>query len=492
MKIKELFKDIKIMFSAGDDEDVEVSGIASDSRKVEQGVLFAAVRGPDLDGHHYIDDALKKNAAAILLEDRAYLPKGPSAVPYILVKDSKRALGIISDAFFGHPYQHIRCIGITGTNGKTTVSYLVRNVLASAGMRCGLIGTIGYSINGENTPCANTTPGVIELHGIFKKMVDGSDRYVALEVSSHALDQERVEGMIFRAAIFTNLTQDHLDYHKTMEEYFLAKQKLFKEYADQETALIINGDDIFGRRLIDSLKGRMLTYGLSPEADVHIKSYSLSREGSCAILKIPSGELEIKTSLVGKHNLYNILAAVAFGVSEGIEPAKIKKGIESVAGVPGRLERIDSKKGFSVFVDYAHTDDALKNVLESLRSILHNGRIITVFGCGGDRDRAKRPKMGKVASVLSDFCWITSDNPRSEDPQAVIRQIVSGIDQKNFEIEVDRFRAIQKALQTAKTGDFVLVAGKGHETYQIIGDHVLPFDDKAAVLKVIGEVDKNV
>ncbi len=469
-----------------------VKGITSDSREVKEGVLFVAVRGPLQDGHRYIKAAVQKNAAAVVLQDRAFLPETKTSIPYILVKDSKTALSKIADAFFEYPYQHIHCVGITGTNGKTTVSYLVRSILNTAGLKCGLIGTIGYRIKESNIQLQNTTPGVIELHRLLKKMIDAGNAYVAMEVSSHALDQDRIKGMVFKAAIFTNLTQDHLDYHKTMEEYFFAKKKLFKEYINKETSFIINGDDFFGKRLLKSLRGEKFSYGFSSEAKVRGVGFELDREGSRLTVKTPRGQLDIATRLVGRHNLYNILAAVAFGISEAIDFMSIKKGIERVSSIPGRLERIDSKKGFSVFVDYAHTDDALKNVLESLRLILHNGRIITVFGCGGDRDKGKRPKMGGVASRLSDYCVITSDNPRSEDPGKIIEQITRGITKKNFEIEEDRFLAIQKALRMAGENDFVLVAGKGHELYQIIKDRVLPFDDRIAVQKIIQEMEKNV
>ena len=485
MKIRQLFKNVETEDIVGRFEGQDIVEVTCDSREVKSGVLFVAVRGSHEDGHRYIDAAVKQNAAAIVLEDRRFLPAHKPSLPYILVKNTKTALVKIADSFFDHPYQRIQSIGITGTNGKTTVSYLIRNMLNTAGIKCGLIGTIGYRIEDENVGLANTTPGVIELHRLVKKMVDAGDQYVVMEVSSHALDQERVSGITFAATIFTNLTQDHLDYHKTMEEYFCAKERLFKEHAGKTTSFIINRDDPFGRRLLDSLKGRRLSYGFSPEADVRADDFKITREGSRMGVSTARGKFDINTSLVGKHNLSNILAACAFGISAKMDFTVIKKGVEGVLSVPGRLERIDSKKGFSVFVDYAHTDDALKNVLESLRLILHNGRLITVFGCGGDRDKGKRPKMGKIASSLSDHCIITSDNPRSEDPRDIIRQIVSGIDKKNFQIEEDRSLAIQKALILAQPHDLILIAGKGHETYQIVKNKVYPFDDKAVVLEMI-------
>ena len=484
MKIKQLMEGVDIVGVFPEFRDVEVRRISCDSRDVTPGTVFVAVRGPMQDGHKYIDDAVKRKASAIILEDRPLKPYVSEGVPFIVVKDSKEALSKIADTFFGHPYQRIKCVGITGTNGKTTVSYLVKSILNAADIKCGLIGTIGYKVGEENIKTNNTTPGVLELHALISNMAQAGDPYVALEVSSHALDQERVKGIIFRSAIFTNLTQDHLDYHKTMEDYFLAKQKLFTECADGNTNFIINKDEAFGQRLLGTLRGRIWQYGFSSDADVCVMRHELSRNGSQAIIKIPQGVINITSALVGRHNLYNIMAAVAFGVSEGLEPASIKKGIEAVYSVPGRLERIDAKKGFSVFVDYAHTDDALKNVLESLRLVLHNGRIITVFGCGGDRDKGKRPKMGRVASAFSDYCFVTSDNPRSEEPEEIIEQIIAGMEKNNFEVVCDRFKAIQKALTMAAEGDFVLVAGKGHETYQTIKDRTFAFDDKSVVLKI--------
>lgn len=492
MNIKELLKGCEVIRAAGVSwEQVKVHGVASDSRDVKEGTLFVATRGSVQDGHRYISDAVTKKAAAIVCEDAAFIPKEAPAIPFILVKDSKEALGQIADIFYGHPYRRIRCVGITGTNGKTTTSYLVKSILDAAGRSCALIGTIGYKITGVNIPSQNTTPGVVELHHLMQEMVDAGNVYVAMEVSSHALDQDRVAGIVFHAAIFTNLTQDHLDYHKDMEEYFRAKQKLFSDGEGGEAHHIINVDDAFGRRIFKDSRGKKLGYGFS-KADVVVVRSTMGKKVSTATIKTPSGSLDITTKLIGKHNLYNILAAVAFGVSEGLSLDVIRQGVEALHFVPGRLERIESLAGFSVFVDYAHTDDALKNVLESLRSILHNGRIITVFGCGGDRDKGKRPKMGRVASVLSDYCVITSDNPRSEDPQTIIEEIISGIIEKNYEVEPDRRKAIRRAVAMAKSGDFVLVAGKGHETYQVVKDKILPFDDKAVVGEVLAEQERHV
>ncbi|MFH0877380.1 MAG: UDP-N-acetylmuramoyl-L-alanyl-D-glutamate--2,6-diaminopimelate ligase [Candidatus Omnitrophota bacterium] len=486
MKLSELLRGLDIVQRSGPEE-VEIRDVASDSRQVQDGGLFVAVAGSQQNGHRYIPDVLKRNAAAIIFQDSSFFPLREPKIAHILVKDSQQALRQVAGGFFGHPYERLRCVGITGTNGKTTVSYLVHSILAAAGLRAGLVGTIGRRTRDEMKPLTNTTPGIVELHRIFKEMADAGNRIVVMEVSSHALDQERVKGIKFSCVIFTNLTQDHLDYHRDMETYFCAKQKLFTDYVESQTALVLNTDDPFGKRLFQSAKRNVLTYGFSGQADVRSERRVLGQDGSSAMIQIPDGAFEVRTQLVGEHNLYNILAAAAFGVSQGLKPEVIKAGIERLKFVPGRLERIESNKDFLVFVDYAHTDDALKNVLESLRRIVHNGRIITVFGCGGDRDQGKRPKMGSVVSALSDYCIVTSDNPRSEDPQVIIAQIKEGISRKNFETEPDRMIAIQKALNMAQKGDVVLIAGKGHETTQVIGKTVLSFDDKAVVQNLLSK-----
>jgi len=492
MNSSQIIKDVPILKTRGFLERLDISDVSDDSRNVRAGVLFVAVKGALQDGHEFIKAAVQKKAALIVLSDEKFLPLIPSQIPALLVKDAKSALIKIADAFFNAPTQHIHCVGVTGTNGKTTVSFLIRDILQAGGFKCGLIGTIGYKVDRLMQPLKNTTPGIVELRRVMKEMIDAQDRYVAMEVSSHALDQDRVAGINFQSAIFTNLTQDHLDYHKTMEAYFLAKQKLFLEHVNKDSSMIINRDDPYGLRLFDSLKGSKLSYGFSDKSDVSVERFELKKEGSRATLKTPEGILEISTKLVGRHNLYNILASVAFGISQGIALNVIAKSIEQTILIPGRLDRVDSAKGFMVFIDYAHTDDALKNVLESLRVLAHNGRIITVFGCGGDRDKGKRPKMGRVASSLSDTCIITSDNPRSEDPQEIIKQIVDGISAANFVIEVDRATAIRKALSMACKDDIVLIAGKGHETVQIVKDKTFSFSDKAIVLGVLGEMEKNV
>lgn len=488
MTLNYLIDRLKARRVLGETLGVFIDDITDDSREVGPGVLFVAVRGSARDGHCYIETALSRKAAAVVLDDTSFIPEAPGPAPIVVVDDARTVLPKIADIFFGSPQGRVRLIGITGTNGKTTVSYLVRSIIRAAGAGCGVIGTIGYQITEENIPFANTTPGTITMHRILKKMADAGLSWVATEVSSHALDQGRVAGLVFSAALFTNLTQDHLDYHKTMEAYFKAKRRLFSDYSDERTAVIINADDSYGQELVRSgPTGKMLTYGFSQSAHVRGVDEKLQRDSSMMTVDTPRGSFDVTTPLVGRHNLANILAAVAFGVSQGFDLSVIKRGAEALTHVPGRLERLDSPRGFSVFVDYAHTDDALKNVLESLRQIPHNGRIIAVFGCGGDRDRGKRPKMGRVVTDLSDYCIITSDNPRSEDPQAIAGDIVTGVVGRNFEIELDRRAAIRRALAMAGSGDFVLVAGKGHENTQILSDRALPFSDKKVVVELMKE-----
>jgi len=478
-----LLKGVDVKAVSGSLSGCDIRDVVSDSRRVERGSLFVAVRGSQEDGHHFVEQAAGKGAAAVVFDQESFFSAGPHQVPLVLVSDSHQALVQIAKNYFGDPCGRLKIAGITGTNGKTTVSYLVKSVLEKAGQPCGLIGTIGYQVRQDNRTLQNTTPGPVELQRIFREMVDAGDTYAAMEVSSHALHQGRVDGIVFCAGIFTNLTQDHLDYHEDLEAYFHAKEKLFTGSLDTDGWSLINADDAYGARLIRDGRGQLLRYGLSGGCDVTAQDYEVTAQGSRITIGCPCGLFEIRTKLIGKHNVYNILAAISLGVSQGISAEHIRRGIEAVAAVPGRLERLESPAGFHVFVDYAHTDDALKNVLESLRAIAHNGRIITVFGCGGDRDRTKRPKMGRVASDLSDYCVVTSDNPRHEDPEVIIRDILKGIAKDNYCVETDRAAAIRKAMGLARPGDLVLVAGKGHETCQVVGDRLIPFDDKEVVRK---------
>ncbi len=461
----------------GSEAGVNVAAITTDSRQVAAGSLFVAVRGTRQDGHRFCADAVRRGAVVLVVEKKGASLPG-RGVTTVRVADTRKALEHLVRLFYEEPQKKISCVGVTGTNGKTTTTYLIHSVLRASGRRCGLLGTTGYDVGAGLVRMNNTTPGLTELYAILHRMVRGRCTHVVLEVSSHALDQERVKGLVFKEALFTNLTRDHLDYHKTMSAYFAAKKRLFEKYVDASSTRIVNIDDAYGARLKKTGRGRLVTYGLSAGADIRGVVKTEGWAGSRLRVTTRRGRMDVFTPLVGRHNVYNVLAAVAAATAEGIPEAAIRRGIEACGTVAGRLERVKNDRGIHVFVDYAHTDDALKNVLESLRRIPHNGNIITVFGCGGDRDRGKRPRMGRVASRLSDYTVVTSDNPRTEDPGSIIRAILKGVVGNRWEVVLDRRQAIGRAFSKARRGDVVLIAGKGHESCQIVGSAVIPFDDR--------------
>ncbi|MFH1398149.1 MAG: UDP-N-acetylmuramoyl-L-alanyl-D-glutamate--2,6-diaminopimelate ligase [Candidatus Omnitrophota bacterium] len=406
--------------------------------------------------------------------------KTSGKILFIKVKDSRKALAKLASEFSGNPSSKIKVIGVTGTNGKTTVTYLIEAMLKEAENCPAVIGTINYRFNARTISSKNTTPGPLELQGMLKKMSDQGCDYAVIEVSSHALDQDRVGGINFSSAIFTNLTQDHLDYHQNMEDYFLSKVKLFNDLSKKSFS-VINVDDRYGRRLKKMLsQKRIVTYAIENKADVYARDIQTDINGTEFTLKGLNHKLNIKTKLIGRHNIYNVLAAAGWAMAQGFGPQVIRRALEKITLVPGRLEKIDFPKGFCVFVDYAHTDDALKNVITTLRQ-LRPKKIIVVFGCGGDRDKTKRPKMARVVSGLADLFLITNDNPRSENPNAIIADIIKGTVKNNYRILPDRREAIKKAISLAKTGDIVLVAGKGHENYQIFKNKTIHFDDREEV-----------
>ncbi|MFH1778519.1 MAG: UDP-N-acetylmuramoyl-L-alanyl-D-glutamate--2,6-diaminopimelate ligase, partial [Candidatus Omnitrophota bacterium] len=378
---------------------------------------------------------------------------------------------------------NIKCIGITGTTGKTTISYLFYIILTTAWHSVGIVGTINYRVGKRIIPATNTTPGPIELHNFMNEMVRNSIDFVAMEVSSHSLDQRRVEGIKYAVGIFTNLTGDHLDYHRTYDEYFDAKAKLF-EGLDDGSYAVINVDDEWGRKLLKRSKGKITTYGIKSDAEFLATCTDLSLGGTKFVVEAPNRKMDISTKLIGLHNIYNITASIAAGVRLGLPLDLIKVGVENIVSVPGRLEAIDCGQPFKVFVDYAHTDDALYNVLFTLKPLISK-RIIVVFGCGGERDRTKRPRMGRVASEFTDYIIVTSDNPRSEEPESIAKEIVGGIENREHTIILDREQAINEALSKAKEGDCVLIAGKGHETYQVFKDRTVPFDDREVTRKIL-------
>lgn len=465
---------------------VEVEGVAYDSRRVKPGDLFVAIRGSRDDGHRHIPEALAKGARALLLQEP---PAEGGQVPWATVPDTREALASIACRFFGDPSREVRLAGITGTNGKTTTAYLLEAILKEAGREVGVIGTVNYRYCGRELRADNTTPGPYELQQLLREMRSSGVTDVVMEVSSHALQQGRVKGCHFDVGVFTNLGRDHLDYHGTIEAYLEAKALLFRRFLREsckETWAIYNREDSRVKGVIEGIKGlRRLSYGLK-EGDVRALYWRASLEGTEVLLLTPKGEIEVSCSLVGPHNVFNIMASVATALAMGVPLEAIAEGVAKVERVPGRMEKVWG--GPLVFVDYAHTPDALQKALEGLRSLV-KGRLIVVFGCGGERDRGKRPLMGEVASHLADLVVLTSDNPRGEDPLRIIEEIRSGLlPGRAYKVILDRREAIRWALGEASPEDGVLIAGKGHETYQIIGTLRHPFDDREEALRALREL----
>jgi len=496
LKLSELIQGVELLKTEGTLSG-EVSSVCYDSRWCTMDSLFVAIPGLKLDGHHFVPQALKQGSRAILCERPVDAPAG---VTVIRVKDSRQALGLIGKNFFRNPSAALCLVGVTGTNGKTTITYLLESIFRQAGYSTGVIGTINYRYRSKVREAAHTTPESFDLQGMLREMLDAGVSHVVMEVSSHALDQKRVDDCEFDAGIFTNLSQDHLDYHQTLEAYFQAKRRFFSEILGQKNkgrrqGMIINGDDPFGRRILREMSpSQVFSFGLEGSCDIGAAGFSFSLEGIDAEIRTPRGTFPVKTPLVGRYNLYNILAAAAAAHSLGIESRAVQVGLSNLGTIPGRLEKVSVTGEPAVFVDYAHTEDALKKVIENLLPF-KKARLITVFGCGGDRDRGKRPLMGKAVVTRSDLSILTSDNPRTEDPLAILRQIEDGVenegvkkysvedirkgfDGKGYVVMPDRREAIREAIKLAEPEDIVLVAGKGHETYQIIGTEKFPFDDR--------------
>ncbi|MCD6404540.1 MAG: UDP-N-acetylmuramoyl-L-alanyl-D-glutamate--2,6-diaminopimelate ligase [Planctomycetes bacterium] len=465
--------------------DRNITGITSDSRKVQAGNIFVAIKGVDADGHDFINEAVERGAQVVVAQEKVHVP---GDVCLVTASNTRHILAVLADIFWDHPSGKVKVIGITGTNGKTTVGYLVRSILQVAARKTGLLGTINYEFSGRVVRAGTTTPGAGDLQRFLAEMAADEIEYAVLEVSSHALEQYRVDAVDFTCAIFTNITPEHLDYHKTFDAYLNAKGKLFR-YLPRESVGVFNADDPNSTTLAQRTKAARVWYGIENEAEVTGELISTGLDGSSVNLHTPAGEAVIRTPLIGVHNVYNILAAATAAVSMGISLDETVAGIEALDGVPGRLERIRDVRGFAAFVDYAHTDDALRNVLTALRPVVE-GRLIVVFGCGGDRDRRKRPRMGRVAQDLGDVVVITSDNPRSEAPGDIIDEILAGTDKSDdLYVEPDRKQAIEAACRLARAGDVVLVAGKGHETYQVLRDTVVPFDDRAVIRDFAGSTE---
>jgi UDP-N-acetylmuramoyl-L-alanyl-D-glutamate--2,6-diaminopimelate ligase len=471
-----------------------VTGIAYDSRKVAPGELFVAVPGLKQDGRRFVADALGRGAAAVVLEGADVLVG--SATGRVIVPSSREALARLADAYFGHPSRALTVVGITGTNGKTTTSFLVDALLRAGGRATGLVGTIEYRIGAETLPAGQTTPEAVELQSLLARMVERGVTAVGMEVSSHALALSRVDGVEFDVAVFTNLTQDHLDFHETLDAYRQAKARLFRLLASgtkPRRVAVVNADDPAGAAMVAGLDLPTLGFGLGPAAAVRPRRFVSGMDGIRMEAETPAGSIELASALVGEHNVMNLLGAVAVGLALDLDRSVIARALSGVIAVPGRFERVEAGQPFLVAVDYAHTPDALDRLLTTARKLLTgDGRLAVVFGCGGDRDRGKRPLMGAIAARLADRVWVTSDNPRSERPEAIIAEIAAGIPAAGAGLDrhatiPDRKAAIRAALEWARAGDVVVIAGKGHETYQIIGSEVLSFDDRAQARAVLAE-----
>lgn len=489
MQLKEISRAVQSLRVEGP-LDREITGITCDSRQVVPGMIFVAVPGQHVDGHDFIPNAIDRGASAIICERNGFV--SPRATK-IKVASIRAALAQAAAAYYHHPAKKLQVIGVTGTNGKTTVAFMVKHLLEAAGTRTGLIGTVRYEIGDRVIPAQRTTPEALEVQRLMSHMITAGCKACVMEVSSHALEQQRVGEIEFDTSVFTNLTQDHLDYHGTMENYFVAKQKLFTSSAHgtKRGTHVINIDDAYGVRLWrDGQAEVKLSYGLHDPASVRATQIHLSKDGSRFRVDTPKGGFQCNLPLIGRHNIYNALAAIGAGLALDIPLEIIQAALSMVPAVPGRLESIIGGQPFGVFVDYAHTDDALHNVLSTLREMTP-GRLLLTFGCGGNRDAGKRAKMGKVAAEQADFTIITSDNPRQESAAAIAQQIETGYREARadgFFIELDRRRAIQETIRMARKGDIVLIAGKGHETYQEFEDTVIPFDDRVFARETLEEL----
>jgi UDP-N-acetylmuramoyl-L-alanyl-D-glutamate--2,6-diaminopimelate ligase len=444
---------------------VEIADLAYDAEAVEPGSLFFCVPGTRADGHDFAPGAVERGAVALVVERTLELP-----VPQLVVPSARAAMPVAADEFFSRPTEQLQVAGVTGTNGKTTTAFLLYAILAAAGRRPGLLGTIESRVGGERRPAIRTTPEAIDLQRAFREMLDGGDRSAAVEATSHGSALGRLDRVRFSALVFTNLTQDHLDFHGTLDAYFDAKRRLFTE---ARPPAAVNVGDEHGRRLAEELRGHqpLLTFGLTDDAEIRADDLELGPRGA----RFRAGGVELETRLRGRFNVENILGALAGARLLGIEDDAIAYGVKELRGVPGRFEAVDEGQPFAVLVDYAHTPDSLENILRTARD-LAPGRVICVFGCGGDRDRGKRPLMGRIGTELADLAIVTSDNPRSEEPEAIIAEILSGAGEA--EVEPDRREAIARAVETAEEGDVVVIAGKGHEQGQQFADHTIPFDDR--------------
>ncbi len=494
MMLSELIRNVSATEIVGDTQ-TEIAEIVYDSRQASEGSLFVALKGAQFDGHRFIADAIGSGASAVAVEDNSIVNDDyflSHHTTKLLVPSTRRALALISANFYRHPAEHLKVLGITGTNGKTTSTYLVQAVLKSAGEKVLLVGTINYLLDGKTISAAvNTTPESLDLQKMMATSVEQGATAAVMEVSSHSLIMNRVYGISFDAALFTNLTQDHLDFHGTMEEYFKAKKILFDSLGPDAVA-VVNIDDAYAGRIIADTKAKKVTFGTDPRADFRITESEYSLMGTNVVIKYRGNDFQVNSKLVGKFTVYNLAGAFALTVSTGFSPSLVAGALEGVQNVKGRFERIDSGKGFLVVIDYAHSPDSIQKTLQSAREILNaagqGGRLIALFGCGGNRDRTKRPQMGRISEEMSDLTIITTDNPRFEDPDVIAEEVISGMPKGSKKVLkiLDRHEAILEALRRAAPNDVVLLAGKGHEDYQIVKDVKYHFNEREEVEKALG------
>ena len=483
MKLQKLLENLHAIVPYNGDNP-EITSIENDNRKVQKGSLFICIKGYTVDGHDFAESAVKNGAAAVLAERPLELD-----VPVLLVNDTTRAMAVLADAFYGQPTKSLHLIGITGTNGKTTTSHLIEKIFADAGKKTGLIGTMYTKIADQIIETKNTTPESLTLQKTFNQMVDAGVNTAVMEVSSHALDLGRVHGCEYNVAVFTNLTQDHLDYHQTMEEYKRAKSLLFAQLGNtfdlnKPKYAVLNADDDASEMYSRSTAAHVVTYGIEQKADLKAKNIQMTPKGTVFDLEIMGVTYPIRMQLIGKFSVYNVLASIAAALVSGLEMEQIIHSIESVEGVAGRFELVNAGQDFTVIVDYAHTPDSLENVLKTIQHFAEK-KVFVIVGCGGDRDRTKRPLMAQIACQLATDPILTSDNPRSEDPLDILKDMEAGVKGETYQVIPDRRKAIYTAVSQASAGDVILIAGKGHETYQIIGKEVHDFDDRLVAREAI-------
>lgn len=480
MELKDLIKDLNIIESNGSLK-TEISGIEYDSRNIKKGDVFVAVEGFETDGHKYIESAVKNGAAAVIMQKKC-----DCTVPYIITDNTRKALSIVSNVFYDFPTKKLKLIGVTGTNGKTTVTYLVKSILEFAGYKVGLIGTNQNMIGDRVIEAHRTTPESLELCRLFDEMVREGANYAIMEVSSHSLVLDRVYGFDFAIGAFTNLTQDHLDFHKTMEEYAKAKSMLFKMCQKG----IVNADDSWVDTICSGANCDIVKYGIHKKCDICAQNIKFNQRGVLFDVETPFGKENIRLDIPGEFSVYNALAAIGICQGVGIGITDIANALVLAKGVKGRAEVVNIPTNYTVMIDYAHTPDGLENIISTVRGFC-KGRVVTVFGCGGDRDATKRPKMGKIAGDLSDFCVVTSDNPRTENPEKIIEDILAGMKDVKapYVTIVNRRDAIKYAMENAKENDVIILAGKGHETYQILNTGTIDFDEHSIVREILNEIN---